>query len=478
MRIQTRIFLGILIVVVIGFSAMVSWVTDYLEPEYRKATEEPLVDASRVFASLAAVSVKDGIIDVEMFRAAFKDVHSRKFSAQVYDFTKESVDYRVYMTDGSGVVIFDSENGKAVGVDYSQWRDVLLSLQGGYGARTSHEDPNNLSLSTMYVATPIVVSGTVIGVVSVGKPTETANLFTEKIKSRIIVAGALVGVVIIFVGMLLAKMVTVPIRNLMRHAKAISNGERPQLPSLGNSEMRDLGNAFEEMRDALEGKKYVEQYVQTLTHEIKSPVSAIQGAVELLKEDVPNEQRKRFLDNIGKETGRINTVVEKLLLLSSLESRKNISDIESLDLNALFREVRESMTPLFKTRELTLNVTSEESCLMRGEKFLIRHAMVNLLHNSVEFSPPGGQLDVGIATSSGFIVFTVRDYGPGIPEYAKDKIFERFYSLKRPATGRKSSGLGLSLVKEVASLHHGEISLQNAQGGGAEARLTLPALTD
>ncbi len=178
MRIQTRIFLGILIVVVVGFSVMVSWVTNSLEPEYRKATEEPLVDASRVFASIAAVSVRNGSIDLEMFRSAFNDVHSRTFSAQIYDYHKESVDYHVYMTDASGMVIFDSANGKAVGEDYSNWRDVLLTLQGEYGARTSHDDPQNPSLSTMYVASPIIVEDKVIGVDSVGKPTITDNIFT------------------------------------------------------------------------------------------------------------------------------------------------------------------------------------------------------------------------------------------------------------------------------------------------------------
>ncbi|MBU1739069.1 MAG: two-component system sensor histidine kinase CreC [Proteobacteria bacterium] len=478
MRIQTRIFLGILVVVVIGISVMVVWVSDSLEPEYRKATEEPLVDASRVLASLAAASAQDGKIDVEMFRAAFKDVHSRKFSAQVFDFTKTSVDYRVYMTDASGLVIFDSENGESVGRDYSQWRDVLLSLQGGYGARTSHEDHDNLSLSTMYVASPIIVGDEVIGVVSVGKPTKTANLFTEKITARIVWAGALIGLVVIFVGMLLSRMVTVPIRKLMRYARAIRDGERPLRPLLGTSEMNDLGTAFEEMRDALEGKKYVEQYVQTLTHEIKSPVSAIRGAAELLREDVPEPQRARFLDNIDTETSRINTVVEKLLLLSSLESKKNIDEVEVLDLGTLFHEVQESMAPLFESRKLTLKITSEDNCRVLGDKFLIRQAMVNLIQNAVEFSASGGHIDIRIAPSADGLEFTVRDHGPGIPDYALPKIFDRFYSLKRPDTGRKSSGLGLALVKEVAHLHHGDIRLINAETGGVEASLILPSMQD
>ena len=110
---------------------------------------------------------------------------------------------------------------------------------------------------------------------------------------------------------------------------------------------------------------------------------------------------------------------------------------------------------------------------VRGERFLLEAAVQNLLQNAIEFSPPAGALGLELAEASGKISFRVRDEGPGIPDYALPRIFDRFYSLPRPDTGRKSSGLGLSFVRAVARLHGGEVVLENLKPRGAVAILTL-----
>ena len=104
------------------------------------------------------------------------------------------------------------------------------------------------------------------------------------------------------------------------------------MPQLADDEIGQLGRAFEEMRVALEGKQYVENYVQTLTHEMKSPLAAIQGAAELLGEEMPAERRSRFLANIESETGRLQQLIEKLLLLTSIENRRELQKAEEISL--------------------------------------------------------------------------------------------------------------------------------------------------
>jgi two-component system sensor histidine kinase CreC len=104
--------------------------------------------------------------------------------------------------------------------------------------------------------------------------------------------------------------------------------------------------------------------------------------------------------------------------------------------------------------------------------------VANLLQNAVDFSHDGGEVSVSLtSTADGYAKLSVRDWGAGIPEYAVEKVFDRFYSLKRPDTGKKSSGLGLSLVREIALLHRGTVTLINAPGGGTEAVLRLPRRT-
>lgn len=474
MRVRTRIFLGILVIVGIGFLFFVSWLVDDLKPQYRKTTEDPLVDTARVLSSVSAMTARKGRIDVAMFEKVFDDVYGRPFRAEIYDFVKRDVDFRVYITDAAGMVIFDSWK-RDVGKDFSQWRDVSLTLRGEYGARTSRDIEDNPGTSVMYVASPIVVEGEIVGVLSVGKPATTANRFIESAKRKIIFGGSVVGIAVILVGVVVSGMITRPIHKLTTYAKAVRDEKRVALPRLGRSEIGVLGTVFEEMRDALEGKQYVENYVQTLTHEIKSPLSAIQGGVELLKEDMPKDTQERFLANIESEAERIGTIIEKMLLLSSLEKRKSIQEVEELDMGDIVSDVRESMLPLLEKKGISFEAKDYGDSTFMGERFFVRHAVANILQNAIDFTPRGGEISVSTSKDErGFVLLTVIDTGPGIPPYALDKVCERFYSLKRPDTGKKSSGLGLPLVLEVAHLHDGEFAISNGPGGGAVAVLTLP----
>jgi two-component system sensor histidine kinase CreC len=458
----------------VAFYFFVDWIVRDLTPQYREATEEPLVDSARVLAELAAASVVDGEVELDLFRVAFSKAYETSFRAKIYGLEKNSVDFRVYLTDEKGIVIFDSDSGRDEGKDYSLWRDVALTLQGQYGARTSRDTPRGPDYSVLYVAAPIVSDGKLIGVLSVGKPTENANRFIYEAKRKIVFGCLTGGALILFLVFFLSEMISRPIRALTDYANSLRSGKRGDYPQGGSAETRELAEAFEAMREALDGKQYIENYVQTLTHEIKSPLSAVQGAVELLQEDVPIEQRKRFLGNILGETHRIKEIVDKLLLLSSLENRQAPEDVEDINVVELLGEVEQSMSPLLSSRSIAFSVCAEGEYSIRADRFLLRHAVENLIHNAVDFTPQGGKVEIVVSSSEGMLTISVLDSGSGIPDYAVTRVFERFYSLNRPGTGKKSSGLGLSLVKEVAELHRGTLSVRNRDIGGVCAILSLP----
>ena len=476
MNIRAGIILGIFLIIVVGFSFFMWWIVDDLAPEYRKATEEPLIDTARILASAASATAVNGKIDVDTFRHIFEDFSTRSdLHAKIYDYLKKESDIRVYITDASGIVLFDSYKKNNVGKDFSQWIDVIKTLRGEYGARTTRDIPDDPSTSVMYVASPIVINGQIAGVLSVGKPTSAAQLFTENSRRKLIQAGIVVLIAMLLIGVVLSSMITHPIQRLTEYARAVRDGKKPVLPSLGTGEVAELGSAFEEMRDTLEGKKYIEKYTQTLTHEIKGPISAIQGATELLKEEMPPEQQKRFIENIKNESERIDSIIEKLLLLSSLESRKTIRETGLINVKEVVNNIKKSLFPVLERKSVHLEVTGDTSCAFKGDPFLIHHAIANLLQNAIDFSPAGGKITADIfRRNNSFIGIEVKDEGAGIPEYALDKIYDRFYSLKRPDTGRKSSGLGLSLVKEIVLLHNGTIELSNIPGDGTKAVLLFP----
>ena len=255
--------------------------------------------------------------------------------------------------------------------------------------------------------------------------------------------------------------------------KEIADSPRYRFLQADICDIGAMGQAFERMRAALEGRKYIEQYVQTLTHEIKSPLSAIRGAAELLGEQMEPQQRDRFLKNIINEAARIQDLVDRMLELSALESRTVLQAAENVSLQALIRTVLESRQPLLSKKHLKTVTHFEEDVLIRGDSFLLHQAIGNLVQNAIDFSPDHGRLSLAVATAGDLATLTVEDDGPGIPDFAREKVFEKFFSLQRPGTGKKSTGLGLNLVMEVAKLHGGDVSLENRPGQGARAVLTI-----
>ncbi len=473
MKTRIRIFLAMLVTVGIGLALLINWISNDLKPEFRRSTEEPLVDTAWMLAALASTQMHDGIINVGAFRTVFDNLSHRITPSPIYGFVKKTTDIRVYITDKTGKVLFDS-SGRDEGADYSRWNDVLLTIQGKYGTRTSSDPQMDPELSVMYVAAPIKEGDKIVGVVSVGKPTRNVNAFVKNSQKKVSQGGLLTFLAVVIATLVVSAMVTRPIERLTTYARAVGRGARPPLPQLGSGEVGQLGQAFEEMRVALEGKQYVENYVQSLTHEMKSPLAAISGAAELLKEEMPQEVRERFLTNIENESDRLRHLIERLLLLASIENRKQLQDPQAVNLSALLSKAAAAMLPTCKSRGVEIKIDGEPSAIIEGESFLLEQTLSNILQNAVEFSPQGGIILATINIIGDTTQLTVDDQGPGIPEYGLSRIYERFYSLGRPDTGKKSSGLGLSLVKETMSLHNGEVELANLPYGGVRATLCFP----
>ena len=473
LTIRTRLVVAFLALVGLGFYALTDWILDDLRPRYLEAMEESMVDTATLLSSLVASQMKSEGIDAGDLRPAFDAARRRRFAAKIYDMTKTHLEMRVYITDRQGVVIFDSDDGRDEGKDYSRWNDVFRTLKGEYGARTTRVQPDDPASEILYVASPIEVDGDIVGVLTVCKPSGSVHLFLEAARTEISVAGIIAAVAVVGLGVVLSIWVTHPIEQLTHYVQAIRDGKRVAAPRLGG-EIGVLGSALEEMRTALEGKQYIEEYVQTLTHQMKSPLSAIRGAAELLEEDMPSEQRRQFLENLRSESGRIQDLVERLLQLSSLENRKALRDVEEIDVGNLLAEAVAGLAPVLSGRKVQIFPASGPPVVIKGERFLVRQAVTNLLQNAVDFSEPDGAVTIAAEQRNGEVEIRVLDDGPGVPEYALDKVFERFYSLRRPATGKTSSGLGLAFVKEVATLHGGRAALENRPEGGAKATLVLP----
>jgi two-component system sensor histidine kinase CreC len=475
MSLTIRFLLGFALVASVGWFVLFSQLIQRVERQYMEATEAPMVDMANILAEILAMEAKDGLLNPTVVKTAVHRAQARELNAQIYNQAKKQVDMQVYVTDAQRRVLFDSAGIEKPGA-ISNRRDVVLTLNGEYGARSSRINPYDPLSVLMYVGAPIRVNEQTVGMVGVAKPQRGVLAFvweTERWLKWTVTTTMLLMLAGIFFA---AKWATKPLTDLTQHALAVSRGERSALPYMPGHQMKTLATALENMRDALEGREYVESYVQSLTHELKSPVAAIWGASEILQEgNLPEEKRDRFLGNIRAEAGRLRDLLERLLRLAALEKQKTLLKREPVNLGAVFERAWNHLTVLAQARQLQMESQMASDLILEGDVWLIELAVSNLLQNAIDFSPSGGRIKVKAYRFADRVVMEIEDEGPGVPDYARERIFERFYSLPRSDTGKKSTGLGLCFVKEAATLHRGSIELvPGGAGKGTKAVLVLP----
>jgi two-component system sensor histidine kinase CreC len=208
---------------------------------------------------------------------------------------------------------------------------------------------------------------------------------------------------------------------------------------------------------------------------MKSPLAAIQGAAELLNEDMPAEDRKRFLSNIHAESVRAERLLTRLLELSALEGKSQLEATETVDFRDIVARAIDQANPMAELAKVKLDFSPTELPLkVLGDAFILRAAVTNLLENAIDFSPPNGTVTITLSSHEDIHTLVIEDRGAGIPDYARERIFERFFSLRHLKAGRKGTGLGLTLVKEAVDLHHGSIRLEACEPTGTRATMTLP----
>ncbi|MDP2138252.1 MAG: ATP-binding protein [Candidatus Didemnitutus sp.] len=453
MRIRTAIFGVYVAACAVGFAVLMWFMLAEVRPRYVSAVQANLRDAAHSIALALAGRTEEQAV------AALAGQPS----------------YQVRLVAADGTLLFASRepdltaenpSGEEIYADAST-RGVAKRM--GDRLLDGGPPPDDLEVSTM--APFQLADGRTVRLV-LSRSFRSVNAVVWAERKKLAGISLVVAAVMVVAGWWIAAKLTESLERLTRHAQAVRDGKPSQPPVSQAREIAELGKAFEEMRDALEGRQHAERYTQALAHEVKAPLAAIRGAAELMDESMPEEQRRKFLGNIRSEAARIEKIVERLLELSSLEARKTLQQAERIEVTQLMTEAAEVLSPACAAAQVTLTVRTVDTTL-HGERVLLREALVNLLQNALDFSPVGGGVVLQARVDEGRLEFTVEDDGPGVPDYAVARVFERFYSLPRPDTARKSTGLGLALVREIAHLHGGDATLENRSEGGARARLWM-----
>jgi two-component system, OmpR family, sensor histidine kinase CreC len=476
MKLGLRLLFGFFLITGLAAFFVLRVFVAEIKPSVREVMEDLLVDTANILAELAADDLaampSGGTLQDSGFSRAVQAYAQRPIDAKIWGLSKRTLDYRVYVTDANGRVVFDSgfrDRTAAQGEDYSRWNDVSRTLAGRYGARATRELQHDDSTSSMYVAAPVKQGNSIIGVLTVAKPVRTVEPFVERAQREILVKGAWLMGLSLAVGVAVTAWVVWSVRRLRDYAQRVQLGEPPAAPAL-SGELGELARAIETMQQRLQGREHVEQVMRALTHELKSPLAAIGGAAELLGDDLPAADRQAFAGQIGDQTKRMQALVERMLELSKLEHRRVLDASQTVPLARAVRAAVDAAAARAAQRGITIAWDGPQDASVKGDAELIALALSNLLENAIDFSAAGQTVQVSVSTSAEEALVSVRDHGVGVPPYALARLGERFFSTLRPATGaadlpRKGSGLGLAIVRQVMALHRGCASFESAEPG-------------
>jgi len=325
----------------------------------------------------------------------------------------------------------------------------------------------------LFVAEPIRVDGEVRGAVYVTRSTQPVLLELYRIRSGLIRVLAVALLVTGGATLLLAWSISRPLSKLSKAARRVAAGElRVEVPAIGSGEVRELADAFRAMKERLlERLRFSSDFAADVAHELKSPLTSIRGAAELLGEGAWQDDaaRARFLRNIELDVDRLDALVSRLLLLGRIEASE--LPITPLDVLALAKRVAERVAD--ETARVEVRCEGEPP-IVPGREADLETAVQNLVENAQRYSPPGAVVTVRLArTDSGGASLSVVDRGPGVPAANLAKVWGRFFTTDAERGG---TGLGLAIVKTVVEAHGGAVSCVSPAGGGATFTILLPGM--
>jgi two-component system, OmpR family, sensor histidine kinase ChvG len=296
----------------------------------------------------------------------------------------------------------------------------------------------------------------------------------------------------------LAGTIARPMRKLSEAALAVKRNisaakDLPTFPD-HKDEIGQMASAFRDMTLALYKRiELSEKFAADVAHELKNPVAAVSGAAQSLSYVKNDKDRTELLDNIQTDLKRLDKLISDIWNLSKIDADLSLSESERVDIRKLAAGVASVFNDMrgneHNPKPVTMQVQAvgpgrHEQFHVNGHESRLGQVLTNLVDNALSFSPSQGRVWVRLKSAGGLIELDVEDEGPGIPEDAFEKIFERFYT-DRPdseATQGKNSGLGLSITQEIVEAHAGRIWVENRLGDdgatvlGARFRVTLPAM--
>ncbi len=385
---------------------------------------------------------------------------------------------RGVVTNTSYSVLYDTnEESDLIGRVFM--RDVMKHALDGEQEDTITDAENDMRLIS--VAVPIKESGNVIGCVYLADSVNAIDDTIRSTRTSLIVFSTLI---IILIGMLslgMSSIITSPLQEFRAAAREISKGNFTKRVNVkGRNEIAQMGETLNYMCDELgllEEKR--RKFVSDASHELKTPMAGIKLICDSLvaAENLDFSVIREFLTDMSDEVDRLTRIVERLLVLTKLDSGAASLNIEEVYIKMLINHVVKKLTPIAESKDIVIYTDYHDTelapALMDYDK--IYEAIYNISDNAIKYSPEGGFVHIDVTADSTDMIIRIEDNGPGIPEEERDRIFERFYRLDDSrARDTGGTGLGLAIAKEAVIMHGGTVEVVNASEVGSIFTIRLP----
>lgn len=289
--------------------------------------------------------------------------------------------------------------------------------------------------------------------------------------------------IVLFIGSLLilvaARFIVKPLLLLTNATKHMAKGNFDiQLRTTRKDEIGQLTASFNEMAIELSKLDRMRQeFVTNVSHEIQTPLTSISGFTKALKrKHISEESRLHYLTIIEEESERLSRLSQNLLQLSHLQYEDHHLNLSSFRLDEQLRKVVIALETQWSTKEIGLELQLEEMVVQADEDQL-NQVWINLLSNSIKFTPDNGTIHIKAVINGHLAIVSIADNGIGVPEEERLDIFKPFHKADKSRDGSiKGNGLGLSIVKQIIDIHHGDIKVSEQSGGGTIFTVQLPQL--
>lgn len=401
--------------------------------------------------------------DLEISAKLLKDTHyfeSVNVDTDTIDLSTDMDELRVTWIGSDGTVLYDNDASPEELSNHANRPEIQEAFTKGSGESVRRSDTMNMN--TFYYAI-LLDNGTVLRVATEAENIQ--SIFFAALPIILFITLVILVVCVIF-SHLLTRQLIAPIETMAKNIEDM--GATPPY-----RELVPFANMIRQQHtDILSAAKMRQDFTANVSHELKTPLTAISGYAELIQNHMVDEaQHDHFIAEIRKNTERLLSLINDIIRLSELDRNEDVEFFDVVDLYDVVSECIEGLEIAAERRNITLSFEGEHFNI-HGNREMMRELVDNLVQNAIRYNNEGGTVWVSVVGGVSPTLI-VRDNGIGIPADEQERIFERFYRVDKSRSRETGgTGLGLAIVKHIVEIHHAKIQVNSTVGEGTEMKVT------